>query len=140
MSYIDWKIANETKRGNNANFSKDGKLFYRDGTGDKKTCSYNLTFYKGNVHDDIIASEIICVGSDGDSIYLTTKEKPNVPKFSINAPSNNEGRAYKVNGKDLVTKIVNTLTGINPKGDLDANFNLKLVGENVYKIVDFKVR
>lgn len=139
MSYIDWNVAKQTKRGNNTALQKDARLFYRDGTGEKKTNSYTISLYEGNVQDEVILADAFCIGSDGDNIYITTKDKSDAPKFTINPPSKSGGRTYKVNGKDMIIKIIKTLTGITPKGDLTAEFNLKEVGEQVYKIVEFKV-
>lgn len=139
MSYINWNIAKESI-GRKKYTETACRIFYRDGTGDTKSVSYVLTFYEGNAPDEILLSEKISVGSDGENIYISTRAKRGAQQFNIIPPSADKNRTYNVNCKSLIEKIIKTMTGVTPKGDFTGAFDLKLVGEDVYRIIDFKIK
>jgi len=138
MSYIDWNIAQESKRGSRGQRVKThGKIFFRDGSMSKST-SYGVNLYKDTAPDEILQAGSVCVGSDGANIYLTTKNKDGVPVFEIKN-NRKQGNTHYIYGVDLATKLIKVLGGINPMGNIDCEFNLSKVGDRVWKVVDFKI-
>jgi len=139
MGHINWNIAKESKRGNRGRIKSDGKIMYRDGSGDIEHPNYMISFYQGQAPDEIITSGQITVGSDGENLFISTNHINGAPKFEVKKPSTNSGRSYSCYGRDLVEKAIKSLTGITPKGDVSITFDLEEIGENTYKVKEYKI-
>ena len=139
MGVINWNVAQESRRGGGRYIpNKAGRLYFRDGTGSTKSANYRISFHHVSAPPQFRRDCLISMGSDGDSIFITTSPRNGSSKFSMSCKSK-VSKWHSVDGKDLVEKMIKISTGITPKGDLDATFDLKPIGDNVWKVIDFKI-
>lgn len=135
MSYINWDFAQKSAYGRGSRTDIMGKIYYRDKNSKKsKTSHYSISFYK-SAPDVIREAETVVVGTNGDDVFISTKDMPNVPKFNVS----NSSTSVSVYGEDLIRKIVDTLTGLDPDGDLVLTYNLEKVDKNTFKFVDIEI-
>ena len=127
---INWNAITVNSRQNKSN--KDVSVIYNDGT-TTKSPAYSVGFgvsvhkyFKDYEHVYIGVAE---VGSD-INVYVTTNKVQGEP-FKLS--KNNKGTSFGVFSCDLSKTLLRLAGEYNPKGYVKASFDLKNVGDSVYK-------
>lgn len=133
MSHIDWNVASKGSTGRGIYIDHHGKVSFRDGTSEK-SAGYRVVFYS-SCPEELHQADHIILGVNGSDVFFTTKDMPNKRnKFPVQSK---DGKKYtEVYGKDLVTKIIKHLSGIDPSGEMEITFDVKKVNDELFKIID----